>query len=697
FYLAVGILLLLLLGFTLYRMRRTGQQVTPKAVLNRQVIGGLLLMALMFAVSVWAVGAFRRKGAMTPIEGQAMEMSTPAPPGVTTVELAAVERGEVANTVSYTGSAVANTEVKVYPRVAGWIEWMPLYAGDRVRKGQVLARLDTSQVEPEVAERRAGVNMAQQGVGVARQEHRQALSQVNQARAELGAVQGAVEEARANLDAAQEERRNAEAQLTAARSEVTDARAQMQAARADLAYWEERIERMRTLVKEGAVSREEFQQEQAQAETARAKVRQAQAAINGAQAGVRAAQAQLRKSDAMIQAARTKIRQSNAGLIAQHAQVRSMQAAAETARKRIEQAKAGEEQSRAALGGATTARGYAEIRSPVEGVVTERLLSPGVLVNPGQAVLEIAEIRPIRLQANVAETDLNRIQVGARVLARDQDPKQPPIVTKVTSITPAVDPRSRTGIVEALHPNRDARFVPGEFVTMEISTGVKEDTLWIPTRAVRTETLPSGRIQSTQTSAYVWVAEPAAGGESEYTVRPVNEKTGLSNGVKTEILFGLEEGQQVVVEGYQNLREGGTVRPIREMLAGGAPPGPPERADAAGEKSAAATGEEETPKSAPAQETSKEAAAAVQTASVSLTDQGYQPASVSLRQGVPARITFVRKTDATCGQEVVFPEYNIKKDLPLNEPVTVAFTPKKTGEVKFTCGMDMLRGKVVVR
>lgn len=94
---------------------------------------------------------------------------------------------------------------------------------------------------------------------------------------------------------------------------------------------------------------------------------------------------------------------------------------------------------------------------------------------------------------------------------------------------------------------------------------------------------------------------------------------------------------------------------------------------------------------------SKKPAASVQTARILVTEKGYQPANVTLKRGVPARVTFVRTTDRTCGTEVLLPDYKITKALPLNKPVTVAFTPKKTGTFAFTCGMKMMKGKVVVR
>ena len=89
-----------------------------------------------------------------------MEMNTPAPAGTTAVELATVRRGPIGETASYSGQAVGFVEQDVNARVTGAIVWMPYYVGDKVKKGQVLARLDTSQLDPELAERAAMTNMA---------------------------------------------------------------------------------------------------------------------------------------------------------------------------------------------------------------------------------------------------------------------------------------------------------------------------------------------------------------------------------------------------------------------------------------------------------------------------------------------------------------------------------------------------------
>lgn len=87
----------------------------------------------------------------------------------------------------------------------------------------------------------------------------------------------------------------------------------------------------------------------------------------------------------------------------------------------------------------------------------------------------------------------------------------------------------------------------------------------------------------------------------------------------------------------------------------------------------------------------------VQTSKVEITRIGYEPASITLKRGVPARITFLRTTDDTCATEVVFADYGVRKELPLNQPVFVSFTPQTAGEFSFTCGMGMNRGKLLIR
>lgn len=557
-----------LVGFVLWRMRRSGQKFRLKSVLNRAVLLELLLLALVLAGSAYAIQHFRRPGAMTPIEAQAMQMNLPAPQGTAPVELAPVRQGLFQSTVRYTGQAVGYMEQDVSPRITGVLVSMPLYAGDPVRRGQIVARLDTSQSGPQVAGQQAGVTMAEQGTAVAQKDYLQAQAMVRQAEAEVGMKTGAVEAARADITAAQDERASAQATLVAAQTMIGDANAQLQAAQADQQYWQQEIAREKSLLAAGAVPRDEYQREVAQAENADAKVRQAQARISQTQAQVQAAQSNVHKTDAAILSTKAKLAQSLSDLAAHHAHVHSEEAASSSARQKIAQAQAGVSQARASLAGAAAARGYSDIRSETNGVVTQRVISPGGLVNPGQTILRVAQISPIRLQANVSEGDLARVRVGGTVLIRDRNATGNPLQARVTSIAPSVDPTSRTGVVEAIVPNKDHRVLPGQYVTMDIVTGRTADALRIPTRAILHRTAPSGGVLSMKSEAYVWVAEAVPGQETQFTAREVPVQTGLSDGTDIEIVSGLQVGQQVVVAGQDYLKDGDMVSPA------GGPPAP---------------------------------------------------------------------------------------------------------------------------
>jgi len=67
-----------------------------------------------------------------------------------------------------------------------------------------------------------------------------------------------------------------------------------------------------------------------------------------------------------------------------------------------------------------------------------------------------------------------------------------------------------------------------------------------------------------------------------------------------------------------------------------------------------------------------------------------------VKKGQPVKLAFTRTDANNCGGEVVFAKQNIKKKLPVGEIVTVEFTPQEAGEIAFTCGMEMYKGKVIV-
>ncbi|HEV8149822.1 MAG TPA: cupredoxin domain-containing protein [Gemmatimonadales bacterium] len=76
---------------------------------------------------------------------------------------------------------------------------------------------------------------------------------------------------------------------------------------------------------------------------------------------------------------------------------------------------------------------------------------------------------------------------------------------------------------------------------------------------------------------------------------------------------------------------------------------------------------------------------------------GYDPAEIEVEAGRPVRLWFDRQETSGCSEEVVFPDFKLRRFLPPQQKTAVEFTPQKAGEHEFTCGMGMLRGKLIVR
>jgi len=76
---------------------------------------------------------------------------------------------------------------------------------------------------------------------------------------------------------------------------------------------------------------------------------------------------------------------------------------------------------------------------------------------------------------------------------------------------------------------------------------------------------------------------------------------------------------------------------------------------------------------------------------------GYDPDVIEVKKGLPVRLNFYRDETADCSDTIVFSDFNIRKPLPAYKTTAVEFTPEREGEYVFTCGMGMLKGKLIVK
>lgn len=203
----------------------------------------------------------------------------------------------------------------------------------------------------------------------------------------------------------------------------------------------------------------------------------------------------------------------------------------------------------AQLEGASAFESYTQITSPIGGIVQERMADPGVVVQPGMGIFKIGDYQRVRLRANVAQQDANRIKVGTPILAKIPGTDSAGVVRgQVTSIFPQTDMTTRTVTIEAVVDNPKGQLLSGQFVDMEIITEQRTNVLSVPTSAV-TE----------------FNGEPAVWVVSGETAQRQSVTTGLTSSDRVEIRDGLEAGDFVITFGYRRLLPNSEVAIVDEL------------------------------------------------------------------------------------------------------------------------------------
>ncbi len=300
------------------------------------------------------------------------------------------------------------------------------------------------------------------------------------------------------------------------------------------------------------------------------------------------------------------------------------------------------------------------VTAPAAGTILNRSVNPGEVVAPGKELFRLADLATVWVIGQLYEQDFAAVRVGTAAVITTPAYPQRRFTGRVAYLDPRVEAQTRTAQVRIEVGNPHEMLKLGMFVDVNFGSAATAANSAQPVASV-----PRAAVQVIGAQQVVFVETAQAGVFAQRAVQAGPEANGF-----VPIYAGLSAGERVVTEGSFLLRaESLKLNPAQMNAATAHGSSMPKPADEA----------------------------RLQTARVVLNDKGYQPGSVNLRAGVPARLTFVRQIEATCGTEIVLADYSIKRDLPLNQPVTVEFTPAKAGELFFTCGMNMLRGKLVVR
>ena len=296
------------------------------------------------------------------------------------------------------------------------------------------------------------------------------------------------------------------------------------------------------------------------------------------------------------------------------------------------------------------------VPAPIDGVVTERLANAGLNVDSTTKLFTIVDLSQVWVVGDVYERDLQHVREGARATVTTTAYPERPLAGRVSFIDPQLNAATRTARIRVEVPNPRGDLRLGMYTDVTIESPTSAPVLIVPKDAV----------QSIGDRQFVYV--PSASDPTKFVEREV--RLGRAVGGSVEVVAGIRAGDSVVSKGSFFVRAEAERLGLRSSQIA-SPPSP------AAAARAGLTG--------------------IQTATIRVTEKGFEPDKVRVRAGSPARLTFVRTTDTTCGTEVAFPSLNITRALPLNEPVAVEFTPPKSGDVTFACGMNMLKGIVVVQ
>jgi RND family efflux transporter MFP subunit len=293
-------------------------------------------------------------------------------------------------------------------------------------------------------------------------------------------------------------------------------------------------------------------------------VRQAQAAVQQSQADLERSTAALEQGKANESLAKVTAgrwenlanrgvvsKQENdqyqAQYLAQAANVRALDHAVAAARGNVDALKANVQRL-------TEMLSYLKVRAPFAGVVTLRNIDVGALVNNGNTLLfRIAQTNPLRTYLNVPQSSASDVHVGQTAFLSTTDLPDRKFPGTVARTSNALDPSSRTLLVEVHVPNPDGKLIPGMYAQVNLNLPRRD-----PPVLVQGDTLvvrPEGTMVALVNPGNVVHFQPIV--------------VGRDLGDRIEVLSGLAAGQKVIVNPNDSVQEGVKVRPV--MAAEGAP------------------------------------------------------------------------------------------------------------------------------
>ena len=210
---------------------------------------------------------------------------------------------------------------------------------------------------------------------------------------------------------------------------------------------------------------------------------------------------------------------------------------------------------RAAVQSAQVALGYATLRAPIAGRIGAVNIYPGTLVQPTLSLVTITQLDPIAVSFPVPEANLQDLLAAARSRAKVEalvSGRKEPLSGVLNFVDNTVDPQIGTVRAKAVFDNADQSLWPGQFVGTRITVRTLSGATVVPAAALM--------MLSEGASLYVVDQAMNAKRRKVQVLHTFGTKVAVS---------GVEPGEQVVIEGSQNVRPGGKVRADKKAAPAG--------------------------------------------------------------------------------------------------------------------------------
>lgn len=489
-------------------------------------MGGVALIALGVGALWWLNRPAMEETVPTQEEAAPPESITLSPESLQLAEVTieTLRPRDLTRTLRLFGQVepMPNNLVNLNSRVTGRVLEIRAQVGDRVKRGQVLAVLDSEEIhraEVAYAQAKRQVEFAR-----AELERRKRLAQ-------LGAYSNpALEEARARLAAARAELRAAEADHRAAQNTVQTAEAQLAKANTALQQAEIQLARADRLLQAQLIAQQEYDALRAQRAQAQADVAIAEAQLQSAQSALQSATARLNAARETLQLAEQQAQRAEQIFRGQYLTSKEV-AEAEAAYKQAQLALEAALDELRLLGGRPDGGHKLVLTAPFDGRIAALSVTIGETVTPDKPIFRIVNTDAVWATFDLFPEDLAYVQVGQTLRFTTDSVPGRTFEATIQLIMPETDPDTRVVKVRCVVNSPDPKLKPGVFLQAELPIVLERDVLVVPVEAV----------QMLEGTPHLFVA---TGREGEFALRPVELGRKVDNFVV--VRGGVQAGERIV-------------------------------------------------------------------------------------------------------------------------------------------------------